>query len=66
MNEEDIITNESSGESDSETAETVQTVVYTEQLTAIQDYQQLQIALECVMIGVLLIFAIFNVLKRYI
>lgn len=66
MNEEDIITNESSGESDSETAETVQTVVYTEQLTGIQDYQQLQIALECVMIGVLLIFAIFNVLKRYI
>lgn len=71
MNEnENPGTVESSGQLDNQdnadNEVTTETVVYTEQLNAIQDYQSLQIGLECVMIGVLLIFAVFNVLKRYI
>lgn len=67
MNDEIIVTNESGTESNTEEgqAETVE-IVYTEQLQAIQDYQSLQIALECVLIGVLLMFSVFNILKRYI
>lgn len=71
MNEnENTGTVESSGQLDTQdnadNEVTTETVVYTDQLKAIQDYQSLQIGLECVMIGVLLIFAVFNVLKRYI
>lgn len=70
MDDEEVVVNDESGsESDPETGETVQTVetvIYTDQLQAIQEYQQLQVGLICVLIGTVLAFTVFNVLKRYL
>jgi len=54
-------------ESDSETTETQTTEVidYTEHLILIEQGQQVQAGLMCVMIGLILISVIFNVLKRF-
>lgn len=68
MNEETVVNSESDSGTDTQNdaaPETV-TVVYTEQLEHIQQYQQLQVGLVCVLIGVLLSFTVFNVLKRYL
>lgn len=68
MDEEGIVPVESGPQSDSEgsTASEAVEVVYTDQLQAVQEYQQLQIGLQCIMIGVLLAFVVFNILKRFL
>lgn len=69
MNDEEIVVpTESDGGSSSETVEAIQTVmeIHSEQLEQIAQQQQLEVGLVCVLIGVLLAFTVFNVLKRYL
>lgn len=68
MNEETVVNPESDGGVDTQNDTVVETVteIHSETLEQVAQYQQLQVGLICILIGVLLSFIVFNVLKRYL